>query len=185
MVHDIPWENECVMTPSVLMMENGIFRMYYSAGQAYEPDSIGVAHSYDGGRTWVKHGNAIFGPDRTSGIVGEWWDSHKTTSPHVLLIDGWYYMFYAGFRNTDYSSIGLVRSKDGLTNWQKHTANPIIDISLENDAWNCNAVYKPYAGWDEAQQQWMIWYNGRCGGLERIGVSFMKEKKFHGFEARG
>lgn len=185
MVQNIPWENECVMTPSVLMMENGILRMYYSAGQAYEPDSIGVAHSYDGGRTWVKHGNAIFGPDRTSGIVGEWWDSHKTTSPHVLLIDGWYYMFYAGFRNTDYSSIGLARSKDGLTNWQKHTANPIIDISLESDAWNCNAVYKPYAGWDEAQQQWMIWYNGRCGGLERIGVSFLKEKKFHGFEARG
>jgi predicted GH43/DUF377 family glycosyl hydrolase len=170
------------MTPSIIDLPNGALRMYYAAGETYEPDAIGVAHSYDGGITWVKHGNPVFLPDRTSGVIGEWFDSHKVTSPHVLVIDGWYYMFYAAFRNTDYSSIGLARSKDGLTNWERHTGNPIVD--RVKDAWNCDAVYKPFAGWSEERQEWMVWYNGRCGGLERIGLSVLKGSSFGEFVAR-
>ena len=35
-------------------------------------------------------------------------------------------MFYIGFRDQDHAQIGLARSKDGITGWQRHPANPII-----------------------------------------------------------
>ena len=178
----LPWEKEAVMTPSIIDLPNGALRMYYSAGETYEPDAIGIAHSYDGGLTWVKHGDPIFKPDRTSGKIGVWFDSHKVTSPHVIQHDDYFYMFYAGFRNTDYSSVGLVRSKDGLTNWERHIDNPIVDVVKE--AWNCDAVYKPFAGWSEVNQEWLLWYNGRCGTLERIGVSILEAKSFGRFVKR-
>ena len=54
------------MTPCVIELENDVLRMYYSGGESYEPDAIGVAHSYDGGVTWVKHGDPIFYPDPLS-----------------------------------------------------------------------------------------------------------------------
>src|SRR6266516_4119533 len=94
MVADLPWERyDAVMTPCVLELNSDVLRMYYSAGEWYEPDAIGVAHSYDGGTTWVKHRNPVFYPDPTSKH-----DNYKVTSPHVLYHDGWYYLFYCGFR---------------------------------------------------------------------------------------
>ena len=94
MVADLPWERyDAVMTPCVIELANDVLRMYYSAGEWYEPDAIGVAHSYDGGITWVKHGNPVFYPDPSSGH-----DNYKVTSPHVLVHEGWYYLFYCGFR---------------------------------------------------------------------------------------
>src|SRR5438874_6669030 len=63
----LPWERyDAVMTPCVIELENDVLRMYYSGGESYEPDAIGVAHSYDGGVTWVKHGDPIFYPDPLS-----------------------------------------------------------------------------------------------------------------------
>jgi hypothetical protein len=186
----LPWEQStdsyasglyAVMTPTIVDLPNDVLRMYYAAGESYEPDAIGVAHSYDGG---LKHGDPIFKPDRNSGEVGVWWDSHKVTSPHVIRgEDDYFYMFYAGFRNIDYSSVGVARSRNGLTDWEQHIGNPIVDI--REGAWNCNAVYKPFVGWSEAQQEWLLWYNGRCGGLERIGLSTLKAKSFGEFVKRG
>ena len=171
------------MTPTIVDLPGGALRMYYAGGETYEPDSIGVAHSYDGGHTWVKSGNPILTPDQASGKVGEWWDSYKVTSPHVIVgDDGYYYMFYAGFRNVDYSSIGVVRSKNGLTSWERLTNNPIIDIIP--GTWKCDAAYKPFVGWSEDQQEWLLWYNGRCNRDERIGVSILKSRTFGKFVKR-
>jgi len=94
MVADLSWERyDAVMTPCVIELENDVLRMYYSAGEAYEPDAIGVAHSYDGGATWVKHGDPVFYPDPESAS-----DNFKVTSPHMIVRDGWYYLFYCGFK---------------------------------------------------------------------------------------
>src|SRR5579859_2124084 len=94
MAATLPWERyDAVMTPCVIELDNDVLRMYYSGGESYEPDAIGVAHSYDGGVTWVKHGDPIFYPDPYSSH-----DNYKVTSPHVVFHDGWYYLFYCGFR---------------------------------------------------------------------------------------
>ena len=93
MVADLAWERYiAVMTPSIIELENQVLRMYYSGGESEEPDAIGVAHSYDGGVTWVKRGDPVFLPDPTSS-----WDNFKVTAPHIVIHDGWYYLFYCGF----------------------------------------------------------------------------------------
>jgi hypothetical protein len=61
----------------------------------------------------------------------------------------------------------LARSRDGVHGWQRHPGNPIIRPG-ENQ-WDSDAVYKPYALLDGSR--WMLWYNGRRGGSEQIGLA--------------
>jgi predicted GH43/DUF377 family glycosyl hydrolase len=76
-------------------------------------------------------------------------------------------MFYIGFRDEAHAQIGVARSKDGITGWQRHPANPILRPG--KDRWDADAVYKPYAIFDG--KRWLLWYNGRRGGAEQIGVA--------------
>jgi beta-1,2-mannobiose phosphorylase / 1,2-beta-oligomannan phosphorylase len=76
-------------------------------------------------------------------------------------------MFYIGFRDEAHAQIGLARSRDGITHWQRHPANSIIRPS--EGQWDQDACYKPYAVFDG--QKWLLWYNGRHGGLEQIGLA--------------
>jgi hypothetical protein len=76
-------------------------------------------------------------------------------------------MFYIGFRDIDHAQIGLAWSGDGVTQWQRHPANPIISPST--DGWDRDAVYKPFAILDG--KRWLLWYNGRRGGAEQIGLA--------------
>ena len=75
-------------------------------------------------------------------------------------------MFYIGFRDEAHAQIGIARSRDGITNWQRHRANPIVRPGKRK--WDHDACYKPYAIFDGTK--WLLWYNGRRGGLEQIGV---------------
>jgi len=61
----------------------------------------------------------------------------------------------------------LWMSKDGITGWERHPKNPII-IPSENE-WDEDSCYKPYAVFDG--HVWRLWYNGRLGGLEQIGMA--------------
>ncbi|MHC4517024.1 MAG: hypothetical protein ACYTAS_00405, partial [Planctomycetota bacterium] len=69
-----------------------------------------------------------------------------------------------------HAQIGLARSHNGLTDWQRHAANPII-FPVEG-AWDGHACYKPFAIFDEKNDRWMLWYNGRKGRVEQIGLAF-------------
>jgi hypothetical protein len=89
-------------------------------------------------------------------------DQARVTGCQVLQArGGWYYMFYIGFRDIDHAQIGLARSRDGVTGWQRHPANPIVRPG--QDAWDHDACYKPYAIFDG--RKWLLWYNGRHSGL--------------------
>jgi hypothetical protein len=157
-----PWEKVAVMCPHVLWdAQTRLFRLWYSGGEQNEPNAIGYATSPDG-LHWTKHAaNPIFVPDPKLA-----WEKHKVTACQVELQGDWYVMFYIGFRDEPHAQIGLARSRDGITDWQRHPANPIIR-SGENQ-WDHDACYKPYAIYDG--MQWLLWYNGRHGGLEQIGV---------------
>jgi predicted GH43/DUF377 family glycosyl hydrolase len=135
----------------------------YSGGEQYEPNAIGYATSPDG-LIWTKHeSNPIFMPDKSIE-----WEKAKVTAVQVIQRGDWHLMFYIGFRDRDHAQIGLARSKDGITNWQRHPANPIIRPG--QNQWDHDACYKPFAIFDG--QKWLLWYNGRHGGLEQIGVVF-------------
>jgi predicted GH43/DUF377 family glycosyl hydrolase len=161
---DAPWEKVATMCPHVLWDgEKGIYRMWYSAGDQYEPDAIGYATSTDG-LTWQKStSNPVFQP-----VSSMSWERHKVTAVQVQKLQDWYVMFYIGFRDVDHAQIGVARSRDGITGWQRHPANPIISPSP--GSWDEDACYKPFALFDG--EKWLLWYNGRRGSVEQIGVAF-------------
>ena len=158
-----PWERVAVMCPHVLYDEGQrLYRMWYSGGEQYEPNAIGYATSVDG-RTWAKHSkNPVFRPEPKNG-----WERDRVTACQVVKQDGWHVMFYIGFRDRDHAQVGLARSKDGITGWERHPANPVIRPG--KGRWDGDAVYKPYAIFDG--RRWLLWYNGRRGGVEQIGVA--------------
>ena len=156
------WEKVAVMCPSVLWDDKGqCFRMWYSAGEQYEPTAIGYAESADG-KNWEKYaGNPIFFADPHSE-----WEQHKAAGCQVFIKDEYYYMFYIGYHNEDYAQIGMARSKGGITDWERSALNPII--APEETGFDCEACYKPFTIFRDGK--WMLWYNGRHGILEQIGL---------------
>jgi predicted GH43/DUF377 family glycosyl hydrolase len=159
-----PWEKVAVMCPHVLYdAEEKLYRMWYSAGEQYEPNAIGYATSPDG-LTWTRHGKGpVFRPDAKNA-----WEKDRVTGCQVVRHGGWYLMFYIGFEDQHQARIGVARSKDGITGWERHPANPILRPG--KGRWDADAVYKPYAVFDG--KRWLLWYNGRRGNVEQIGVAF-------------
>ncbi len=157
------WEKVAIMCPHVLWDEKAHeFRMWYSGGEQNEPNAIGLATGSDG-LTWTRvQGNPIFRPDPTNT-----WERDRVTGCQVVRRGEWYVMFYIGFRDEAHAQIGIARSRDGITNWQRHPANPIIRPGPGQ--WDQDAVYKPFAILDEGR--WVLWYNGRRGGVEQIGLA--------------
>jgi predicted GH43/DUF377 family glycosyl hydrolase len=159
---DQSWEKVAVMCPDVLWdARRKVFRMWYSGGDQYEPDAIGYAESADGTR-WIKRAdNPIFRADPSHP-----WEQHKVTACHIVFDRGWYYQFYIGFRDIEHAQIGLARSQDGLSGWERLPANPIV--SPTEGGWDSDACYKPTIVRDG--DRWLLWYNGRKGGVEQIGL---------------
>jgi beta-1,2-mannobiose phosphorylase / 1,2-beta-oligomannan phosphorylase len=158
-----PWEKVAVMCPHIIRDDYaGLYRMWYSGGEQYEPDAIGYGTSRDG-LVWAKHrSNPVFRPD-----PGSAWEKDRVTACQVVRRGDGYVMFYIGFRDREHAQIGLARSKDGISGWERHSANPIIRPSREK--WDHDAVYKPFAILDGGR--WLLWYNGRRGGVEQIGLA--------------
>jgi hypothetical protein len=159
-----PWEKVAVMCPHVLYdAGESTYRMWYSGGEQYEPNAIGYATSRDG-LAWTRHGkDPVFRPDPKQA-----WEKDRVTGCQVLRRGDWYVMFYIGFEDEHHAAIGVARSKDGITGWQRHPANPILRPG--KGRWDADAVYKPYAIFDG--KRWLLWYNGRRGNVEQIGVAF-------------
>jgi len=156
------WEGTAVMCPHAMWdFQNRIWKLWYSAGEQYEPNAVGYATSRDGLR-WAKYAaNPVMTPDPRHD-----WEKDRVTAAQIIQRNGWYYSFYIGFRDVDHAQIGLARSKDGITRWIRHAGNPIVRPTP--GGWDADACYKPYAVL--AQGRWMLWYNGRHNSLEQIGL---------------
>jgi hypothetical protein len=158
-----PWEKVAVMCPHVNWDEElNVYRMWYSAGDQYEPDAIGYATSRDG-LNWTRYEhNPIFRPDPAN-----LWERQKVTAVQVVRRGDWHLMFYIGFRDVDHAQIGVARSRDGISQWHRHRSNPIIAPDVGE--WDQDACYKPYAIFDG--DRWLLWYNGRQANTEQIGLA--------------
>jgi predicted GH43/DUF377 family glycosyl hydrolase len=158
-----PWEKVAVMCPHVIYDDQAkLYRMWYSGGEQGEPNAIGYATSANG-MNWAKHaGNPIFGPDPKNA-----WEKDRVTACQVIPQKDGFLMFYIGFRDESHAQIGMARSKDGITEWKRHSANPVIRPGVNK--WDHDAVYKPYAIYDG--RKWLLWYNGRRGGDEQVGLA--------------
>lgn len=158
-----PWEGASVMNPCVLY-ENGIYRMWYSAGETYEPNVLAYAESADG-LNWRKSPiNPIFVREKTHEYEQDRIGGCQVL-PHPKL---GYLLFYIGYRDIDTACICCAYSRNGVTEFRRCRHNPLAAPSP--DGWDADACYKPSALYDAARG-WRIWYNGRRGHEEYIGMA--------------
>ncbi len=161
-----PYEKESVMNPYVRWdATRGVWRMWYAAGETYEPNVICYAESKDG-LNWTKsEKNPVF----THGPAGSW-DRDRVGGCEVHpLPDGRWAIFYIGYYDIDTARIGCAISADGVTGWKRLAANPIVSPDL--GTWNGSACYKPSVLRDDKNRRWLLWYNGRNGRPEYVGMA--------------
>ena len=162
MVPEADFEGASVMNPFV-MYENGKFRMWYAAGETYEPNVICYAESDDGIR-WNKYaGNPIF-----RGNPEKEYEKARIGACHVLPEGDGYLMFYIGYRDIHTACVCAARSKDGITGWERVPENPLV--MPDPGTWDACSCYKPTVIRDE-DGSYHLWYNGRVDGYEYIGYA--------------
>lgn len=165
MVPETDFEGASVMNPFV-MYENGKFRMWYAAGETYEPNVICYAESEDGIH-WIKDSrNPIF----TSNPEKEY-EQNRIGACDVLREEDGYLMFYIGYRDIHTACVCAARSKDGITGWERVPENPLVTPTL--GTWDENSCYKPTVVRDDSGL-YHLWYNGRANSKEYIGYAYGK-----------
>lgn len=155
------WESAAVGPPCVLW-NGSTYKMWYAGGTStFEPDAIGYATSTDGS-VWTKNGsNPIFNINSSC-----LWESQRVAVGSVVLVGGYYYLFYIGYRS-NLGTINIARSVDGISAWERHPDNPIVRIDT-NGGWDGTSIYKPCAFQDGLD--WKLYYNGRVSTPEAIGM---------------
>ena len=164
MISEYPWEDASVMNPCVLFEDNQ-YKMWYSAGETYEPNVNAYAVSDDGINWHKAKCNPIFVCDGKNE-----YEQNRIGGCQVIKTDDMgYLMFYIGYRDIDTACICVAKSKNGITQWTRSALNPLI--TPEQGKWDADACYKPTVVWNEDDGKWMIWYNGRTGHEEYIGLA--------------
>lgn len=160
------WEKYCTMCPHVNWdEEEQIFKMWYSGGRMQEADFIGYATSKDG-ITWEKYkDNPIFSPKPEN-----FWEMARTEACFVQKEKDWYYMFYLAHNGDGNSSINLARSKDGITDWERHPENPIL--AGTDGLWDWKGTCK--ASVLKTDDGYQLWYNAANNYGEQIGYAYHK-----------
>ena len=158
----LSFEGVSVMNPCVLWdCKNNKYRMWYSAGENYEPDVICYAESVDG-INWTKYTAPVLELDKSRK-----WEQYKVGGCFVTVDDdGVYTLYYIGYQNVDVARICYATSKDGI-NWVRDDNNLIL--SPTKGAWDSDAVYKPSIL--QCEGKLYLWYNGRKGKEEYIGLA--------------
>lgn len=163
MVSETDFEGLSVMNPCVLF-EDGIYKMWYAAGETYEPNVLCYAESIDG-INWKKYeSNPIFEKGT------EEFEKDRVGGCQVIKTDDMgYLMFYIGYKNIDTACVCVAKSQDGKTNFIRSKNNPIV-ISTKGE-WDEDSCYKPSAVWNRKDNILRLWYNGRKGTREYVGCA--------------
>lgn len=128
------WET----SPTAMLLEGGLYKMWYHGFGPDENRRIGYATSPDG-ITWTKYAN---NPILVPGTAGAW-DANSICEPRVIRVGAAYYMYYS--HCTGNGDIGLAISSDGVT-WTKYAGNPVMARG---------------GGWDSFRVDWAgVYYDG-------------------------
>ena len=162
LVPEADFEKESVMNPFV-MYDGGRFRMWYAAGETYEPNVVGYAES-DDGVNWTKRPE---GPVFACNPEKEY-EQERIGAVDILKEEDGYLMFYIGYRDIHTACVCAARSRDGITGWERVPENPLVMPSPGE--WDADSCYKPTVV-KEDDGTIRLWYNGRRGGDEFIGYA--------------
>lgn len=170
MIPEYPYEGESVMNPCVLY-EDGIYKMWYAAGETYEPNVLAYATSRDGIKWEKSRINPIFTKDKSNV-----YEQDRVGGCQVIKTeDMGYLMFYIGYENIDKAQICAAHSENGITGWEKLAENPVV--TPDDGMWDADACYKPSFLWDKKNNRWLLWYNGRNGTDEFVGMASAEGRK--------
>lgn len=136
------------------------YRMVYTFSNLTTYDSIYLATSTDG-VTWTPQGALL-----TIGAGGAW-DDTWVTDPSEILIDGTYYLYYAGWSSTapGDARIGLATSSTGNAgSYTKHASNPVL--SQGANSYEDVGVYDPSII-DTGSGKYVLLYSG-FNGTEQL-----------------
>lgn len=168
-VPSLPFEKHSVMNPCVLFdSSNHLFRMWYTAGDFYEPNVICYAESHDA-ISWVKHQMPVLRKGSCK------YDKNRVGGCDVIATDKGFAMLYIGYENIDTARVCVCQSKDGIK-WERDISNPLI--SPTRCGWDNDACYKPSFFYSPQSNRSYILYNGRKGVVERIGYVERPGKAF-------
>lgn len=159
------YEKESVMNPCVIYdEEEKLFKMWYAAGETYEPDVLAYATSEDG-INWTRYKeNPVFTANSDNTAL----DNYKIGGCDIHKIgDNEYLMFYIGYTDINTARIFIAKSTNGIS-WERHSKKPII--APTKGEFDEDACYKPAAIYDKKNNRWMVWYNGRNKKKEYIGL---------------
>lgn len=161
------FEGENVMNPCVLWdTDKACFRMWYAAGENYEPDVICYAESDDGIK-WRKKTQPILYADKN-----KTYQRNKVGACDVVRsAQSGYIMAYIAYQNVNVARICLAHSDDGISGWKEYQDEPIIAPGRAK--WDSHAVYKPTLCVDIENGRTFLWYNGRTEHRERIGAAIL------------
>lgn len=173
---EFEYESYSVMNPFVMYdYSENIFKMWYSAGETFEPDVIGYATSIDGINFKKYANNPIVKATNDS----EKYDSYKIGGCDVHKInENKYIMFYIGYTDIDTARILYATSNNGI-DWNMNSKNPIL--APNKYGFDSEAVYKASAIYNENEDKWYLWYNGRNLTKEAIGLAICDKCKFDNF----
>lgn len=158
------YEKNNVMNANVIY-DNGMFKMYYAAGEFIEPDVICLAISTDGINFKKYEKNPILMPSNDKETL----DYYKVGATDVHKIsNNKYLMFYIGYTDLRTARILTATSNDGI-NWNKNNKTAII--SPAKGTFDSSSTYKPSVIYNNEKNKWMLWYNGRNMKNEYIGLA--------------
>lgn len=161
---EFSFEDESVMNPCVLYDDSSdCFKMWYSAGETYEPNVINYAESKDG-INWVKSNHPVLEKGAAE------WEKDRIGGCQVIKTDTGYEMYYIGYQNIDLARICYAESEDGI-NWVRPKNNLLL--SPTTNSWDSEAVYKPTVIVWKGQK--LMFYNGRKGCGEYIGLATKRD----------
>ena len=165
LIPEYEFEKYSVMNPDVIYdKKEKIFKMWYAAGETYEPDIICYATSEDG-INWKKYKNNPILIKRENKLF---LDSFKIGACDIhKLSNNKYLMFYIGYSDINTARIFIAKSKNGINNW-KRSSFPIIEPT--KGTFDSGACYKPSALYNKKEKKWLLWYNGRNRDKEYIGL---------------
>ncbi len=153
------WEGSYIAANGSALVSGGEIFYWYEAG---DPLRIALARSRDG-RNWMRQGEAVVpvGPRGS-------FDERAVADPYAIRAGDWFYLFYLGQNRARRQSIGLARSRDGIS-WEKLRANPILEPGGPG-SFDENGVGEP-AVWTSGGAWWML-YTGRAKDeRRRLGLA--------------
>jgi hypothetical protein len=128
-----PWELSICAFAGIWEDEDGIMYIVYEAGSADSPGKVGLAVSFDGGKTWKKEGGILYKDQYPA------WCQMNIGTPDIYKKDGVWYVTFHGWGNATKGNNGGceigVAFGDNLRKLDTLIQDPIVPTEKDT-AWS-------------------------------------------------